>query len=255
MLPNDAQICHYCGMQQAEKEAFQGKKFSRCPQCMSYLYSEKNGCQTCGYVPVTNKSFTGLLILISLLLLGGFVLWQLGLIPGLPNGGKAAKWIISESGIQPEGSKTPQLAAVESTQIKDGDEDRTLTNPITELTGTLATPAELSAQRSASPIAPSIIPEPVFCGNLSNRLTEGMHGKIISGGRSSKVRQEPSTESRVITIITSDQTFIVLNDDAVCNGGYSWIKISIPPENMEGWTVESDGSDYWLMETTNDNES
>ncbi len=82
-----------------------------------------------------------------------------------------------------------------------------------------------------------------------------MYGKIISGGRSSKVRQEPSIESQIVTIITPDQEFIVLSDEAVCNDGYLWIKISIPPDNTEGWTVESDSSDYWLIETTNDNES
>lgn len=246
MLPNDAQICHYCGMQQAEKEAFPGKKFSRCPQCMSYLYSEKTGCQTCGYVPVRKRSLTGLMILISILLLGGFILWQLGLLPGLSNAGKAVKWVVSESRMLPEGSKTKGVT---------DDKESMLTNPLPELTGTLVTPTEISLQITISPTAPSSIPEPVFCGNLSNRLTDGMYGKIISGGRSSKVRQEPSIESQIVTIITPDQEFIVLSDEAVCNDGYLWIKISIPPDNTAGWTVESDSSDYWLIETTNDNES
>ena len=88
-IPHDASVCHYCGAPQAEKGNFPTKSIVRCPNCLSYLYSETSGCQKCGFVPAEkNKSGRFIFPLAAFFLFSVFAGWQLGLIPFLPAAGK-----------------------------------------------------------------------------------------------------------------------------------------------------------------------
>lgn len=88
-IPHDASVCHYCGAPQAEKGNFPTKGIVRCPNCLSYLYSEISGCQKCGYVPVEKKKTVRFIVpVIALVFFSVFAGWQLGMIPFLPSAGK-----------------------------------------------------------------------------------------------------------------------------------------------------------------------
>ncbi len=249
MLPNTARTCHYCGAEQAEKKALPGKQVLRCPRCLSYLYSEKDGCQTCGYMPGSGKTVEPLFIVISLLLLGAFILWQLGFLPGIPHGGKAAQRITAET--QPVSIIIPTIpdegqAAVPPAAERNSETPAAFTAKPAPLTG--ETGSQETVLPSVTETATENPPEQFFCGQQANRLREGMYGKIVSGGNASKIRRQPSTGSEMVTVFNADQEFIVLADKPVCDEGYLWIKIRILPDQQEGWTVESDAENYWLIE-------
>ncbi len=94
-IPNDAAVCHYCGAPQVEKGAVPVSGVARCPNCLSYLYSETSGCQKCGYVPTAKKrSVRGFVLGVAgALLFSIFALWQLGVLTFLPSPGKLAESI------------------------------------------------------------------------------------------------------------------------------------------------------------------
>ncbi len=242
MLPNAAKSCHYCGAEQANKTAFPGKQIQRCPACLSYLYSSKSGCQTCGYVPDARTPVGTIITVFSLLLAGIFILWQLGFIPQIPYGGKAARRIQIESN---------SAAQIIPTIPK---EDNPETSPQPSATETMTeTEASLLRLETETPqptptIAVTDTPQPIQCGNLTNRLREGQYGKIISGGRSSKIRSLPSLSSETLATFNANKEFIVLADAPVCEEGYLWIRVRILADQYEGWTVEADAENYWLIE-------
>ena len=109
MIPNDAETCHYCGAPQAQRESTTGKKLSRCPRCMSFLYDPETGCQFCGYQekkPTRIKMGRVLLIFLIIVFIF-FVLWQFGLIPFLPGGGKLVSIQIEKKAASIENAFTP----------------------------------------------------------------------------------------------------------------------------------------------------
>lgn len=94
-IPNDAAVCHYCGAPQVEKGAPPVSGVTRCPNCLSYLYSETSGCQKCGYVPTPKKKSVRGIVLgtAAALFFSGFALWQLGVLTFLPSPGRLAESI------------------------------------------------------------------------------------------------------------------------------------------------------------------
>lgn len=246
MLPNDAKVCHYCGTEQAEKKPLPGKKIDCCPRCMSFLYSEESGCQSCGYIHRSKRNYSGLIIAILAVLLAFFLLWQAGFLPWIPHGGKAVRFTIQE-----EDGTLMNTAVMENTIMS-----QSISSPISVIKTEIntvepyITETLIAEDHSHPTIASTVLPlntaEPVTCVNWVNRLHEGSHGSIISGGRSSKIRKSPSTNSELTGILRFGQEFTVEDDKPVCNEGYLWIKINTIPDQLTGWTVEADQTGYWL---------
>ena len=117
-IPHDASVCHYCGAPQAEKGNFPTKGIVRCPNCLSYLYSETSGCQKCGYVPVEKKKTVRFIVpIVALVLFSVFAGWQLGMIPFLPSAGKlSASFNIGEGTSVSEIISAVELVPLRSSQ-------------------------------------------------------------------------------------------------------------------------------------------
>lgn len=254
MLPNDAKICHYCGTEQAEKKPLPGRKIDCCPRCLSFLYSEESGCQSCGYIHRSKRNYSGLVIAILAVLLAFFLLWQAGFLPWIPHGGKAVQFVIRKEDGTPTNTAVMEdlimsqsitsTISLNSTEINTAEPDMTETP--TEENDLLSTEVTL--------VIPVSTIEPVTCGNWDNRLEIGSHGSIITGGRSSKIRKSPSTDSELAGILRSGQEFVVEDEKPVCNNGYLWIKITTVPDQITGWTVEADQNGYWLKPIDEKNE-
>lgn len=247
MLPNNAKVCHYCGTEQAENKPLPGKKFDCCPQCMSFLYSEESGCQSCGYIHQSRKKYSGWIIAILAALLILFLLWQAGFLPWIPHGGKAVRFVIQKEDV----TSVNPLELGKTITIQTTDDLVSPENPTQEFTVVpqsakmLLEETMTNAKTTVTPQA-SDTPESVICANWQNRLKEGMHGSIITGGRSSKIRKNPSTGSELAGILRSGQEFVVQDEKPVCVEGYLWIKISLISDTLSGWTVEADQTGYWL---------
>lgn len=125
-IPHDATVCHYCGAPQAEKGNFGTKGIVRCPNCLSYLYSETSGCQKCGYVPVEKKKSSRFIIpILAFFLFSIFAGWQLGMIPFLPSAGK-----LSASFNIGEGTSVSEIInAIELIPIRTSEDGESLPTP------------------------------------------------------------------------------------------------------------------------------
>lgn len=244
-IPNDAKICHYCGAPQAEKEAFPGKKFLRCPNCMSYFYDEEHGCQNCGYSPKKSKKKGTWLLAVLFVLIVVFISWQLGIIPDLSKPDKkagVASTVLAtadeQSLVEIEGSGN-EADVLSADKIENGRSTEEAV-PAASVKGTLATATN-------SPVPMTATPVPFQCNGTDNRLMKGMTGKIIAGGNPVKVRMQPSTGGESVSVLYGDDLFTVLDEKPVCADGYLWIKVKLEKADLEGWAVEATDQNYWLM--------
>lgn len=250
MLPNGAEICHYCGAQQATKSGFPSQKFSRCPHCLSYMYDAEHGCQVCGFI-VKKKSKRPLYLFgILFLLLAAFVVWQVGLIPGLPYSGKAVSLLAkneAEITTTPEATAEVTILPLDSVDTA-GMSESELTDPAAE--AETAGQTQLTAVLSATPSTPAITATPskapFLCNGVTTRIFSGQQGGIIPGGTSSNLRQAASTDGPSQGVLKPDMTFTVIGEEPVCSQGYLWIEVRIDDTGQSGWTVEAQGDVYWL---------
>ena len=250
MLPNGAEVCHYCGAQQATKSGFPSQKFSRCPHCLSYMYDAEHGCQVCGFI-VKKKSKRPLCLLgLLFVLLVAFVVWQVGLIPGLPYSGKAVSLLgINEAKITTTPEATSEIAimpleAVDAAVMGDsGLEDST-----GEAEASGQTQAGLMLSATPTGLAVTVTPSkaPFLCNGVTTRVFPGQQGRIIPGGTSSNLREAASTEGPSQGVLKPGMTFTVIGEEPVCSLGYLWIQVQIDDTGQSGWTVEAQGDVYWL---------
>lgn len=103
------------------------------------------------------------------------------------------------------------------------------------------TDAEAAPRATAAPAAG----DPA-CKNQVSRFTPGMTGVKAQVNRASRVRKDPSVSAEIVGSLTGTQSFTVENQAAVCNENYLWLKISVENSGIIGWTVEGDGTTYWL---------
>ncbi len=269
MIPNDAVVCHYCGAPQAEKIPIPGKKLQRCPRCMSFLYDEKTGCQYCGYKETNSKNSKvgSILLIFAVLVILFFICWQVGLLPFLPFNGKMVSLLASSNTEvagteviteQPAGKLIKDLlsADIEATDNVSMDMNSIQEVPTVENQVPPAKPEGASAGNNGMgpgagennlPAPPMNDDSDFICNNQVTQFRPGMRGKIISGNASNKLRKEPTVDSDEISILTQNTTIEILNTDPVCSGGYLWRKVKIEQNGILGWTVEGDGSSYWLQ--------
>lgn len=329
-IPNDAALCHYCGAPQAEKGFSKTTKILRCPNCLSYLYTETAGCQKCGYVSAEKKPkpFSLPLALIGALLMV-FVVWQLGFLPFLPSPGRLTEDIsktgeallpealsnfqlvplfgneqdripISTPTVYGEQAATHETEAPANVQETEAASESFLTDSSSAsvtivptidalgeslMAGLPTVGAPVSAVQgggSVSPTArasvipnetpgaatgtsspasgateiPTLSPTPTLtptidtafrCGEMRHQFESGQSGTLGTISGSIKVRSEPSTTSTQVTILRHGMTFILLDDEPVCDGTYMWIKVFLIDTNEEGWIVEADQRVYWVI--------
>ncbi|HPS48496.1 MAG TPA: zinc ribbon domain-containing protein [Flexilinea sp.] len=244
-IPNDAKICHYCGAPQAEKEAFPGKKFLRCPNCMSYFYDEEHGCQNCGYSPKKPKKKGTWLLAVMAVLIVLFIFWQLGFLSDLSSMEKKANVVQTASLMADE--QSPAEIEISEREADVLSADAIENGRSTEEAVPDASVEGISATAMNSPVPMTATPVPFQCNGTDNRLTKGMTGKIIAGGNPVKVRMQPSTGGESVSVLYGDELFTVLDEKPVCAEGYLWIKIKLEKADLEGWTVEAADRNYWLM--------
>lgn len=250
MLPNGAEVCHYCGAQQATKSGFPSQKFSRCPHCLSYMYDAEHGCQVCGFI-VRKKSKRPLYLFgILFLLLAAFVVWQVGLIPGLPYSGKAVSLLgKNEAEVTPAAAATAEVTIMPLDPVEPaGMSDSELTDPAAE--AETAGQTQQAAVLSATPTVPAITATPskapFLCNGVTTRIFSGQKGGIIPSGTSSNLREAASTEGPSQGVLKPGMTFTVIGEEPVCSQGYLWIEVQIDDTGQSGWTVEAQGNVYWL---------
>ncbi len=81
------------------------------------------------------------------------------------------------------------------------------------------------------------------CGDsLEPRLTVGAMGRVTPGN-SNNVRAEASKTGKLLGQIPGGESFDVL-DGPTCADGLNWWQVRYG--DLEGWTVEAAGIDYWL---------
>ncbi len=250
-IPNDATQCHYCGASQAEQAGFPGEKVMRCPHCMSYLYDEEHGCQNCGLTHKKKSNARKWLFGLAFVVLVLFVLWQLGLFPGLPAGGKAAKLISLQFQNQPAETQSPEqaLSDIPIVPLTEDLAAEGLPLPAENETADPAEPAAAGIVAStATVVAPTSTPAAFQCNGMENRLRPDQSGQLRPGGNPSKLRSKPTIESDTLKVLYGGAPFVVINEKPVCADGYLWIKVRLDEYLQEGWTVEADQSDYWLVQ-------
>jgi WD40 repeat protein len=75
-----------------------------------------------------------------------------------------------------------------------------------------------------------------------SRLIPAQKGQVTAG-TSNRMRDEPSTSARVIKTIPGNSIFL-FNGATTCVEGYLWVNIIY--DNNVGWTVEAQGSNYFV---------
>ncbi len=85
------------------------------------------------------------------------------------------------------------------------------------------------------------------CGEMRHQFDPGQSGTLGTISGSIKVRSEPSTTSTQMAMLRHGMTFILLDDEPVCDGTYLWIKVFLMDTNEEGWIVEADQRVYWTV--------
>lgn len=78
--------------------------------------------------------------------------------------------------------------------------------------------------------------------SLPPRLTIGNFGRVTAGN-SNNVRDTPSKSGNLVGKLPGGESFKVL-DGPKCADGLNWWQVRY--QNIEGWTVEAAGLDYWL---------
>jgi hypothetical protein len=85
-------------------------------------------------------------------------------------------------------------------------------------------------------------PTPSSCTSLLPRLSIGVQGRVLPTDPNI-MRELPGTSAAYVSEIPVGGTFTVL-DGPRCSGEFTWWQVNY--NGMTGWTVESDGSEYWL---------
>lgn len=285
-LPNDSAVCHYCGAPQAEKGAPAANKVLRCPNCLSYLYTEQFGCQKCGFIRAEKKNRALTIIpTIILAILAVFVIWQLGYVPFLPSPGKltasmrsknAATAIPSEVAAMdlvpietdepallspiaatPTGATEITITATpgntatviepSATKTVMGTVEETVKAPDEEKADVVVATQTAATTQTAEPTTTATPDQRIQCGELFHIFEPGDLGELGPVSTSIKVRSKPATSGELLSIFRVGMTFEVLPDEPVCDNTYLWVKIRILDEDIEGWTVEADHRYYWVQ--------
>ncbi|HEX2621250.1 MAG TPA: SH3 domain-containing protein [Phototrophicaceae bacterium] len=94
-----------------------------------------------------------------------------------------------------------------------------------------------------SPAVPTVPPStPSFCSGLLPRMAIGQQGKVLPSDPNI-MRQTPETRGAYVTDIPVGGVVTVL-DGPRCTGTMTWLQVDY--NGQVGWTVENDGSEYWL---------
>ncbi|GAB4511732.1 MAG: hypothetical protein OHK0046_10230 [Anaerolineae bacterium] len=79
-------------------------------------------------------------------------------------------------------------------------------------------------------------------GTLAPRLNIGGQG-IVTPGSANNVRSDPATSGQLVFRLEAGSVFQVL-DGPICSDGFVWWQVRF--NGSDGWTVEGDGSSYFL---------
>ncbi len=186
----------------------------------------------------------------SLLIL--FILWQFGVFPGIPYGGKAIALIVGESiATQTTTVQSISAEAILPLASVDAEAVESMTT-LTEEAAAFVQPEADTVVSVMTEVMATPTKAPALCNGIPSRIGKGMQGQIHSGGVSSNLREAPSTDGPSLGVLKPEMTFVVESDEAVCALGYLWIKIRINETDETGWTVEAKGDQYWLTPVNNE---
>jgi hypothetical protein len=82
-----------------------------------------------------------------------------------------------------------------------------------------------------------------LCGTLQTRLTNNAMGRVLPG-TANNLRAEPNRESAKVGEIPGEALFFVTEGPLCDSNNGAWWRVSY--ENLRGWTLEGQGTDYWL---------
>lgn len=77
---------------------------------------------------------------------------------------------------------------------------------------------------------------------IESRLMIGQEGRVMDS-TPNRIRSEPALNGTYLGQIEGGDSFLVL-DGPVCADGYAWWQVEYG--SLTGWTVEGQGSEYWL---------
>ncbi|MCU0497754.1 MAG: SH3 domain-containing protein [Anaerolineae bacterium] len=84
---------------------------------------------------------------------------------------------------------------------------------------------------------------PASCPGLPSRLSIGIVGRVELGGSPNVMRELPGRSAAYMTDIPVGGVFTVV-DGPRCSEQFTWWRVDY--NGTIGWTVESDGTEYWL---------
>lgn len=85
--------------------------------------------------------------------------------------------------------------------------------------------------------------QPACPGFLTSRLTPNSQGRVLPG-LPNRLREQPSTSSRVLGLIPAGRTFNVIVGPVCDPIGAAWWQVTY--NGRTGWTMEGQGGAYWL---------
>jgi hypothetical protein len=83
-------------------------------------------------------------------------------------------------------------------------------------------------------------------GVMPSRLDPGGVARVTLGGTPNNLRQQPSTNSVIMGLVSPGDRLQVLGDPPVCRDGFQWWRVQVEKNGYEGWVAEGSAFEYWL---------